>query len=192
MADGAKSRGVIRPEVFALIHRGREVILGGVAVAAGLWLMALGGYLLLPFGAVVAAFGLSWGMVSLRRMRFAQGVDGPGVVEVDEGQVGYLSPGLGGFVSLPELVELRLITLRGRQVWRLKQADGQALLIPADAAGSERLFDAFASLPGMDTQALVAALVPPANGALRAVALATDARLVWQRPGKPVLSGPVS
>jgi hypothetical protein len=47
--------------------------------------------------------------------------------------------------------------MRGRAVWRLKQGDGQALLIPAQAAGAEALFDAFASLPGMDSQSLVAA-----------------------------------
>jgi hypothetical protein len=39
----------------------------------------------------------------------------------------------------------------------LKQSDGQALLIPVSAAGADRLFDAFASLPGMDSQALVTA-----------------------------------
>ena len=60
--------------------------------------------------------------------------------------------------TLPELIELRLVTLRGRRVWRLKQADGQALLVPVDAAGAEGLFDAFAILPGMDTAALVAAI----------------------------------
>ncbi|MEI2687828.1 MAG: hypothetical protein V9G14_17530 [Cypionkella sp.] len=85
-----------------------------------------------------------------RRIRFAQDIDAPGVVEVDEAQIGYLGPEAGGFVSIVELVELRLLTLRGRRLWRLKQADGQALLIPVDAAGAERLFDAFATLPGMD------------------------------------------
>ena len=34
---------LIRPEVTALFWRGREVIVGGVVVAFGLWLMALGG-----------------------------------------------------------------------------------------------------------------------------------------------------
>ena len=59
----------------------------------------------------------------------------PGVVEVDEGQVGYLGPTFGGYVALPDLVELRLIAIRGQRLWRLKQADGQALLIPVAAAG---------------------------------------------------------
>ena len=191
MADGAKSRGLIRPEVFALIHRSREVILGGLVVVAGVWLMALGGYLLLPFGAVVAAFGLSWGLLSLRRMRFSQGLAAPGMVEVDEAQISYMGPTTGGFVSLSEVVELRLLTLRGRRLWRLKQADGQALLVPVDAAGSEALFDAFGNLPGMDTQALVQALDPAGRSGGGAVISADqpEIRVIWRRRGSGLVRG---
>jgi hypothetical protein len=46
--------------------------------------------------------------------------------------------------SLDELVEIRLLAMRGRRMWRLKQTDGQALLIPVDAEGAEKLFDVFA------------------------------------------------
>jgi hypothetical protein len=117
-------------------------------------------------------------------------VDAPGMVEVDEGQVGYFGPGDGGFVGLPELVELRLITVRGGRFWRLKQADGQALLIPVDAAGAERLFDAFASLPGMDTQALVTALAPlPVNGPSRGSVVAiSDSVVIWRRAVRAALT----
>jgi hypothetical protein len=110
-------------------------------------------------------------------------------VEVDEGQVGYLGPSFGGFVALPDLVEVRLVTMYGRRLWRLKQADGQALLIPVDAAGAERLFDAFGSLPGMDMAALLAALeAPVAQGrggmpVLRGEGAAPEAAMlvVWRR-----------
>ncbi len=174
----------LRPEVVSALHRGREVIAGGATVALGLWLAAHGGWLLVPAGLCLAALGLWFAVMAWRRMRFDQGPDGPGVVEINEGQVGYLGPGAGGFVSLADLVELRLLTLRGRRVWRLKQADGQALLIPVDAAGADRLFDAFASLPGMDSSALVAALqsAPPQGG--RALSLAAETRLIWARGGR--------
>ena len=119
-------------------------------------------------------------VTALRRARFAQTIAAPGIVELDEGQVGYLAPELGGFLSLAELVEIRLLTLRGKRVWRLKQADGQALLIPVDAAGAERLFDAFAGLPGMDTQALVAALHPSAQHDPNP-ALAAETRVIWRK-----------
>jgi hypothetical protein len=176
---------LIRPEVTDLIWRAREVIWGALVVAAGLWLISLGGYALIPLGAVVAGIGLVLATMAFRRMRFAQTVAAPGLVELDEAQVGYLGPEIGGFLSLGELVELRILTLRGRRVWRLKQADGQALLIPVDAKGAERLFDAFATLPGMDSGALVAALQAqgPASDSLPSVA-AAEMRLIWRRKGE--------
>lgn len=149
--------GLIRDDILAAARRGRELIAAGLVALAGLWLMWLGGYLLFPAGAVILAICAVWVRQTLRRLRFSQNRGAPGLVEVDEGQVGYLGPAFGGFVALPELTELRILTLQGQRLWRLKQGDGQALLIPVSAAGADRLFDAFASLPGMDSQALVAA-----------------------------------
>lgn len=180
---------VIRPEVTEAIWRYREVVWAALVVAAGLWMVDLGGWLLTPVGLVVAAIGAVLAMTAWRRARFEQVTAAPGVVELDEAQVAYLGPGMGGFLSLQELVELRLLTLRGRRLWRLKQADGQALLIPVDAKGAERLFDAFANLPGMDTSALVAALEPgrPAAPTARDMALAADTRVIWRRGGRGVV-----
>jgi len=177
---------LIRPEVSNLIWRAREVIWAGLVVALGLWLVALGGYVLIPLGLLVAGIGLVLATTALRRMRFAQATGAPGVVELDEAQVGYLGPEIGGFLSLQELVELRLLVLRGRRMWRLKQADGQALLIPVDAQGADRLYDAFAALPGMDTGALVAALEPGALPGDGALTLAAQTRVVWRRAGSGV------
>ena len=162
---------MIRAEAQAALVRYREVIAAGAVGAFGLWLMALGGWLLIPLGGIVLGLAALWAISALRRLRFAQGVAAPGVVEIDEGQVGYLGPGLGGYVALPDLVELRLIRLHGKRVWRLKQEDGQALLIPVEAAGAERLFDAFSVLPGLDGQALLTALEAPAP----------QDRVVWRR-----------
>ena len=180
---------MIRPEVTALAQRYREMIAAAIPAVLGLWLVRLGGLLLAPIGTVMIALSVAWAVMAWRRIRFAQPTEAPGVVEVDEAQIGYLGPTSGGFVSIVELVELRLLTLRGRRLWRLKQADGQALLIPVDAAGAERLFDAFASLPGMDSGALVAALTPDRaapdhNGALT---LAGETRTIWRRAGKGVV-----
>jgi hypothetical protein len=152
---------MIRGEIVDAAYRLREVIAAGAVGLFGLWLIWLGGYLLLPVGIVVLALATVWAVTALRRIRFAQDIMAPGMVEVDEGQIGYLGPALGGYVALPDLVELRLVTMQGRRLWRLKQADGQTLLIPVDAAGADRLFDAFGSLPGMDLAALVVALESP-------------------------------
>ena len=179
---------LIRPEVTAAIWRGREGFAALGVVLTGLWLAWLGGYVLVPLGLCVAGIGAAWVLQALRRLRFAQAVDAPGMVEVDEGQVGYLGPDNGGFVSLPDLVELRFLALGGRRMWRLKQADGQALLLPVDAAGAERLFDAFASLPGMDARALVAALEPSAFGGDGSAANVSDSRVIWRRSARVALT----
>jgi hypothetical protein len=180
---------LIRPEVTDLIWRAREVVWASLVVGAGLWLITLGGYVLIPLGAVIGGIGLVLAVTAFRRMRFEQSVAAPGLVELDEAQVGYMGPEIGGYLSLNELVELRLLSLRGRRVWRLKQADGQALLIPVDAKGAERLFDAFANLPGMDTSTLVEALGKPALPTDGAITLAAETRVIWRRTGKGIIAG---
>ena len=165
----------MNPALLALLRRHREA-LGAAAVAVlGLWVAAQGGLILIPLGLVIATLGATLTLNAWRRVRFTQKVQAPGMVELDEGQVGYLSPEMGGFLSLNDLTEIRLMTVRGTRMWRLKQSDGQALLIPVDAAGAERLFDAFASLPGLDTAALVAALDNPPPESL------AEARVIWRR-----------
>ncbi len=175
----------VRPEVTAGLWRGREAIAAFGVVAFGFWLAWLGGYLLVPLGLVLAFLGAIWVLQALRRLRFAQGVDAPGMVEVDEGQIGYLGPDAGGFVALPDLVELRFLVLGGRRMWRMKQADGQALLVPVDAAGAERLFDAFASLPGMDAHALIAALD---NRRAAGADHVHDSLVIWRRADRLALT----
>jgi hypothetical protein len=177
----------IRPEVLQGLRRAREFILGGIVAAAGLWAIWMGGYFFVPLGVAVLAVGIGWSVLALRRMRFGQTGEAPGMVEVDEAQIAYFGPKLGGTIGLPELVEIRLLTLRGRRVWRLRQGDGQVLLIPVEAAGAERLFDAFAALPGMDSAVLIAALQARGTGVGRAIALDGDARLIWQRTARGVV-----
>ncbi len=184
---------MIRPELRAALYRLREVLFALVLGGLGLWLAALGGLLLIPTGLAVLGIAAVLGVTAWRRLRFSQAIDAPGLVEVDEGQIGYMGPSIGGYVSLPELVEIRLLTLRGRRVWRLKQADGQAVLVPVDANGAERLFDAFSTLPGMDQSALVAALEPTAPalaGRAATPALAgPEMKVIWRRTGRGVVAG---
>ena len=167
----------LRPDAQALLTRWSEMACALLVFAAGLWLIRLGGYFLGPVGAALSLFAGAWALLALRRARFQRPVSAPGVVEVDEGQVGYLGPTFGGYISLRELVEVRMIRLHGQAHWRLKQADGQTLLIPATATGAAALFDAFASLPGADTAAFAAALD-----------LRGDAQTVWRHPARVALT----
>lgn len=178
---------MIRPDAVALLRRWREVILAAGLAALGLWVATRGGPILAAVGLVVVALAGAWALSGWRRMRFAQDIAAPGVVEVIEGEVRFFGPATGGAVSLADLTELRLITLRGRRLWRLKQRDGQALLIPIDAAGAEALFDGFTTLPGLDMAAVLAALSPaptaPNSGSGLVPAHQPDMVVIWHRKG---------
>lgn len=178
----------IRPELLEAAHRWREVIAGAALTALGLWTATRGGYFLTPLGLALTTLGGAWALTAFRRVRFQQDGDAPGIVRVTEAQIAYYGPRVGGFVGLPELSEIRLLTLRGRRIWKLKQADGQLLHIPVESDGAEALFDAFATLPGIDMAALVAALgsdAPPSGS--RVIALNEVDRLIWVRKGAGVV-----
>lgn len=178
---------MIRPELQQALIRHRELIAALAVAGLGLWTAWQGGYLLVPLGLIVAGLGIGWVILSARRLRFHQDGEAPGILRVTEAQIAYMGPRTGGFIGLPDLTEIRLLTLRGRRIWRLKQADGQLLHIPVEVDGAEALFDAFASLPGMDTAALVAALgtEAPTGGTL--IALDGVDRLIWSRKGQGVV-----
>ena len=163
---------MIRPEVAAFLTRWQEVIFAAAVAGFGLWLVILGGYILMPIGGALVLLSLSMAVLALRRLQFSRPTTAQGMVEVDEAQIGYYGPDDGGFISLQDMVELRLLRIAGRQMWRLKQSDGQALLIPLDAQGAAALFDAFAALPDMDTAALVAGL----SGET------AEIKPIWRRP----------
>lgn len=174
-----------RPAALAALKRYSELAIAGLALAAGLWVGTRGGWFLAAVGLGLAGMATGWAVLAMRRLRFQAGDAAPGIVEVDEGRISYLGPRLGGSIGLPDLIEIRLLTLRGRSVWRLKQADGLVLLVPLDAAGAAALFDAFAALPGLTSAALVAALdAPAAEGPGLISATRPQDRLVWRRRGE--------
>ncbi len=176
---------MIRPAVQETLSRWSEPVLGAVVAGLGLWVALMGGWFLAAAGGAIAVLGLGWAVLGYRRMRFAGKGDAPGLVELDESRITYLGPRMGGSISLDELIEIRLLSLRGRRAWRLRQADGQVLLVPTDSSGSETLFDAFASLPGLSSADLVAALAgetAPTGQTLPA--LDGGDRLVWRRQGR--------
>lgn len=177
----------VRPELKEALYRRREVIAAGVVAVFGAWVAGQGGWVFLPVGGIFVLFGAGWTVQALRRLRFRAEGEAPGIVRVTEAQIAYMGPRVGGFVGVPELAEVRLLTLRGRRVWKLRQGDGQQLYVPVEAEGAEALFDAFAALPGMDTAALVAALGSDAVSDSKVVALDGADRLIWARRGAGVV-----
>ena len=173
---------MISPQTLAQIHRWWEVGAVAALAALGAYWAILGGYVFLPLGVALMGLCIPMGLSAYRRGRFAQQVGAAGMIEVVEGELRFFAPddgrqpaAMGGFMNLPDLVELRLVHLDHHRFWRLKSHDGQALLIPVDAAGNDALFDVFASLPNMDSAALVNALSAPS-------ATGTATQTLWRRP----------
>ncbi len=148
----------VRPALARRLRRWSELAAAILAAIVGGFVMRLGGFLFLPVGALLMLLSLGWAMTALRRLSFQRDVAAPGVVEVIEGQVSYFGPSFGGFVALDDLTELRLAEFHGSLQWRLRTAAGEVLLIPTEAAGAEQLYDAFATLPGIDMAILAFAL----------------------------------
>ncbi|MGR3502249.1 hypothetical protein [Pseudaestuariivita sp.] len=141
----------IRPEARAFVTRWLEVIAGGTLLLIALyWLFA--GQGLLPYvGAAMAPLALAVVWLGVQRGRFRVGHDGPGTVEVAEGQVSYFGPLTGGVRALRDLKAVILDPGQHPASWVLQAKGLPDLVIPLDADGADQLFDAFAQLPGLKT-----------------------------------------
>ena len=161
-----------RPEAKAALWRWREVLSAAALVLVGAWwIIGPGGLLALPGWAVVVG-GFALALVGVQRMRFRGAGDGAGAVQVVEGQVGYFGPETGGVVALVMLERLILSATQEPAHWRLEAAEQEPVLIPVNAAGAEALFDAFATLDGLRTERMLAAL----NAKRR------HEVVIWERP----------
>lgn len=145
-----------RPEARALIHRWREVLAALLLVVFGLWWAATAAGVTVWLGYLACMIGAGWGWAAVQRVRFAQGDDGPGVVQVRERRLAYFGPLDGGVMDLDDLTGLALDpTSYPGPSWVLTGIGGQRLAIPVNAAGADQLFDAFAALPGIRTHAVL-------------------------------------
>ncbi|WP_245776307.1 hypothetical protein [Thalassovita taeanensis] len=155
----------LRPEAQAALRRWREPVVAlGIVLIGVRWALIGLGPLRWIGGIVVLAGAAGLGFVALRRARFARMAGGAGLVEVDEGVVSYFGPVSGGSLAISALSAIRLLRMgEGQQVWLLSAPGEAPLHIPVDAEGSEALFDVFAALPGMQTEAMLRALRRPAS-----------------------------
>lgn len=150
--------GFFRPEARAFLWRWREVF-GGVGVALiGLWWIVGPGLLLGWIGYLLVLVGAVFVWLGVQRGRFRGADGGAGAVQVVEGQITYFGPLTGGTVALREMRSLTLDRSMYPAHWKLEQDGRPALLIPVNAAGSEALFDAFATLPGLRTERMLSEL----------------------------------
>lgn len=146
----------VRPEATAALWRWREVLVGGAVLAVGAWWAVAAVGVLHWLGYLVAAAGAVLTVAGVQRGRFRTGQDGPGVVGVVEGQITYFGPLTGGTVALGELTGVALDPTGTPPHWILSQSGQPDLAIPLTASGADALFDAFASLPGIRTERMLA------------------------------------
>lgn len=145
----------IRPEASAEIWRWRETIAGLGILALGLYWIIGPGLLLGWVGWVLVVAGVALGIVGFQRARFRAGSGGPGVVQVDEGQITYYGPLNGGAVATADLERLALDPTADPAHWVLDQPGQPALFIPVNAEGADALFDVFSALPGLKTKRML-------------------------------------
>jgi len=168
---------LIRPQARALLRRWSGVLIALAVCGMGLWwgLSAFGWLRWLGWGGL--GLGLALGWTAWQRARFAAQGDGPGVVQLIEGEIRYFGPAGGGFVAI-EAIQTLALSADG-EAWLIAATDGQHLAIPRAASGAETLFDAFAALPGLGMEKLLRiSAQPPAK----------NARMIWRRPARSLLT----
>lgn len=163
----------IRPEAQAALARWREVWIGGIIVALGLYWIAGPAGLLGWVGWVVATAGLALVIIGLQRSRFRRNGQGPGTVQIDEGQIAYFGPLSGGVVAVSELEQLIYDPGAKPAHWILHAKGQTPLQVPVNADGSEALFDVFAALPGLRTQQMLVTMQAKGDHPV----------VIWQRRG---------
>jgi hypothetical protein len=164
----------LRPEAKAALWRWRELLAAAGLGALGAWWTFGTGGLLGWIGAALIALAGAIAVIGLQRGRFRMGAGGPGVVVVDEGEITYLGPLTGGSIAVAGIDRLALDPTARPAHWVLGRAGAMPLCIPVNAEGAEALFDAFATLPGLRTERMLAEL---GNGAAPVV--------IWERPAPP-------
>ena len=149
---------LLRPEAAHLLRRGREALAGAALALLALWL-GLSSFGVTRWVAVALGLGglaLAW--TGVQRWRFGQGGGGPGIVTVDERRLVYWGPLAGGVMDMDGLGRLDLDPGARPAHWVLTGLRGERLEVPVNALGAEALFDLFASLPGLSSEAMLQAL----------------------------------
>ena len=162
---------MIRPEAKRALWRWREVLFGLTIICLGyLWTVSYFG-LLRWLGIVLILVGGALLFIGFQRGRFRNDQDGPGVLQVVEGQIAYFGPSEGGLVAISDLSRISLVMLNRERCWQLDQAGLATIYIPVTAKGTDHLFDAFATLPGLKIENMVQKLTQDSSKII----------LIWER-----------
>ncbi|MDD9921218.1 MAG: hypothetical protein OXQ92_02910 [Boseongicola sp.] len=151
----------VRPEVQSTLKRWSEPLAGLALIAAGSFLLTGPGRGRFILGLLFLGLGLLFVFWGIQRARFHSDGGGVGVVEVDERQISYFSPAMGGALALEDLTRVAVVP---PHAWELSDISGQRLTIPVDAKGADALFETLVALPGFSAVRLSnAAQSPPSE-----------------------------
>jgi hypothetical protein len=162
-----------RPEAKALIWRFRDVWGALSVLGLGIWWAITGLGFVQWLGFAIAALGAMLLVAGVQRGRFRQGSDGPGIVQITERRLAYFGPLDGGVMDINDLSRLSFDpTGHPAPYWILTGPEEGDIAIPTTATGAEALFDAFSSLPGIQTEKMLGVLSDPPEHRV----------VIWSRP----------
>ncbi len=153
----------IRPSILMHFTKWREAYFVTGVLLIGVWLFMRGfatlNLVLQALGLIVSLAGIVLLRTAIQRIRFKRTQKAPGMVDVTEREISYFGPMHGKSIALESLrkIELRESEVYGA-IWVLHHLDGDPMIVPVSAKGSDRLFDAFTSLSGVKMDILVAAV----------------------------------
>jgi hypothetical protein len=153
----------IRPPVVAHFTKWREAYFVAGVMLFGAWMYLHGSarlnLILQGLGLVVSIIGIILLRTTIQRIRFRRAQMAPGMVDVTEREISYFGPMHGKTISLESLNKIELRESEAyAAIWVLHHTEGDPMIVPTSAKGSERLFDAFISLSGVKMDVLVAAI----------------------------------
>lgn len=153
----------IRPTVAAHFIKWREAYFVTGVLLLGFWLFIHGAntlnLVLQALGLVISLAGIVLLRTTIQRIRFKRRQIAPGMVDVNEREISYFGPMHGKTISLESLHKIELRESEAyAAIWVLHHSEGDPMIVPTTAKGSDRLFDAFTSLSGVKMDALIAAI----------------------------------
>ncbi|MEL6550478.1 MAG: hypothetical protein AAFQ54_09555 [Pseudomonadota bacterium] len=167
---------MIRPEARRVLMDWKEILAGGLLIiVGGNWLTT--GHTLQPIlGGVFALVGAALIAAGWRRVRFPAAEGGPGLVDVTERQITYMTGHGGAALAIDSLARVEVEARPNGHAWIFTGLSGETLRIPGDARGADKLFDALVPLPGINYDQAVQAARAPGSLTGR-----SDTFLIWQK-----------
>lgn len=166
----------IRPEAGDLLRTWRDVIIGVVVFALGLWFGTQSFGALALFGVALMITGVALGWAGWQRARIRISHGGPGVIELTERQLSYFAAQGGVRFSLDDVIRVDIETTDGGPIaddlfWVFRLSDQSLWRIPGSADGAQVLIDMLAGFPGADYDAVIRA----------SATTVPDRFLIWQK-----------